>query len=145
MKKANNNVNKFTVKSMTEQYQKLKAGARESWKPVEEYGTIDKGVGSINRSNQNSNSNNKTAPRVAKAAEGTTKRRDRNKCKDCGHFHGNRECGKERKKCEPCNYCVSINVPEPKQSSHEEAKCNCKSSKWVWEDRHRISLNLRQQ
>ena len=87
MKKANNDVNKFTVQFMTEQYQKLKAGAREAWEPVESYGHIDKGVGSINKSNQKSNCNNKPAPRVAKAAEGTTKRRDRNKCKDCGNFH----------------------------------------------------------
>ena len=113
MKKANNNVDKFTVKFMTEQYQKLKAGARELWKPVEEYGTIDKGVGSIDKSKQNNNSNNKMAPRVARATEGTKKRRDRNKCKDCSHFHGKTECGKERKKRDPCNYCVSINVPEP--------------------------------
>ena len=81
MKKANNDVDKFTVKFMTEQYQKFKAGARESWKPVEEYGTIEKGFGSIKNSKQNNNSNNKPAPRVAKATEGTKKRRDRKKCK----------------------------------------------------------------
>ena len=52
MKKANNGVEKFTVKFMTEQYQKMKAGSRESWKPVEEYGTIEKGVGSINKYKQ---------------------------------------------------------------------------------------------
>ena len=122
MEKANNNVNKFKVQFMTEQYQKLKARATEAWEPVESYGHIDKGVGSINKSNQKSNSNNKPAPRVAKAAEGTTKRRDGNKCKDCGHFHGKDECGKERKKHEPCIYCVSIGVTEPKRSSHVEEK-----------------------
>ena len=92
MKKANNNVDKSMVKFMTEQYQKLKAGARESWKPVEEYGTIEKGIGSIDKSKQNNNSNNKTAPRVAKATEGTEKRRDRNK--DCGLFHEKNEVWK---------------------------------------------------
>ena len=52
MEKANNDVEKFTVKFMTEQYQKLKAGARESWEPEEEYGTIDKGLAaSINPTN----------------------------------------------------------------------------------------------
>ena len=113
MEKANNNVDKFTVKFMTEQYQKLKAGSRESWAPVTEYGTIDKGDCSINKSKSN-NSNNKPAPRVAKATEGAEKKRDRNKCKDCGHFHGKQEFGKEKKKHDPCAYCVSINVPEPK-------------------------------
>ena len=98
---------------MTEQYQQMKAGSRESWAPVTEYGTIDKGVGSIDKSKQNNNSNNKPAPRVAKATEGTKKRRDRNKCKDCGHFHGKTECRKKKKKRDPCNYCVSTDVLEP--------------------------------
>ena len=117
MKKANNDVDKFTVKFMTEQYQKLKAGSRESWAPVTEYGTIDKGVGSIDKSKSNNvsnNSSNSKTGRVAKATEGAEKRRDRNKCSKCGHFHGKTECGKEKKKCEPCGYCVSIDVPEPK-------------------------------
>ena len=39
--------------------------------------------------------NNKPTPRVAKATETAPKRRDRNKCKDCGQFHGANECGKE--------------------------------------------------
>ena len=100
MKKANNNVEKFTVQFIIDINQKMKAGAREAWKQVENYRHIDSGVGSTNRSNQNnqkSNSNNnKPTPRVAKAAEGTPKRRDRNKCKDCGHFHGANECGKRK-------------------------------------------------
>ena len=81
---------------------------------MEEYGTIDKGIRSIDKSKQNNTSNNKPASSVAKATEGTDKRRDRNKCKDCGHFQGNRECGKERKRHDPCPHCVSLNVPEPK-------------------------------
>ena len=78
MKKANNNVEKFTVQFITEPYQKMKAGARESWKPVENYGHIDKGVGSINRPNKNNqknNNDNKPTPRVAKAAEETPEKR----------------------------------------------------------------------
>ena len=98
MKKANNDVEKFTVPFIVEVNQKMKAGAREAWKQVENYGYVDKGVGNTNNSNQNNQkNNNKTAPRVAKAAEAAPKRRDRNKCKDCGHFHGANKCGKERK------------------------------------------------
>ena len=86
MEKANNDVEKFTVKFITEQYQKLKAGARESWEPVKQYGTIDKGVGSINKSNKSdNNSNNNKSGRVAKATDGNEKK-NRNKCKKCGHF-----------------------------------------------------------
>ena len=113
--KAQNDVDKFTIPYIVEIDQKLKAGARDAWKHTENYGYVDKGVG-----NQNKN-NNKPTPRVAKATESAPKRRDRNKCKDCGQFHGANECGKERKKrFDPCNYCVSKGIPEPKRSSRKE-------------------------
>merc|ERR1711954_209127 len=81
MKKSNNDVEKFTIPFIVEINQKLKAGARDAWKQTENYGYVDKGVG-----NQNKN-NNKPAPRVVKAAEAAPNRRERKKCKDCGHFH----------------------------------------------------------
>ena len=39
---------------------------------------------------------------------------------------------KKKEKHEPCPYCVSIDVPEPKQSSHLEADCKYKSGTWEW-------------
>ena len=132
MEKANNDVEKFTVKFMTEQYQKMKAGSRESLEPVKDYGTIDEGVGSIVKSNKsNNNSNNNKSGRVAKATDGKEKK-DRNKCKDCGHFHGKSECRKGKKRGDPCQYSVSIYVPVEKQSSHEEAACKYKNWTWEW-------------
>ena len=37
-----------------------------------------------------------------------------------------------KKKLEPCPHCLSLNVPEPKLSSHVESECNYKSGKLEW-------------
>merc|ERR1711954_233473 len=65
-----------------------------------------------------------------------TNKRDKNKCKDCGKFHGPNECGKERRKRfnPPCNYCVSKGIPEPKRSSHKEEECRFKSGQYTWRE-----------
>ena len=91
MKKANNDVEKFTIPFIVEINQKLKAGARDAWKQTDNYGYVDKGVGNQNRNN------NQAAPRVAKTADPATNKRERKKCKTCGQFHGPNKCGKERK------------------------------------------------
>ena len=35
-------------------------------------------------------------------------------------------------KHEPCPFCVSLDVPEPKRSSHMESECRYKSGEWEW-------------
>ena len=87
MEKANNDTEKITVKFITAQYQKMKSGARESWEPAKEYGTIDKGVGSINKSNKsnNNNSTNNNPGGVRKATDGN-KKKGRNTCKNVDTF-----------------------------------------------------------
>ena len=129
MKKANNDVEKFTIPFIVEINQKLKAGARDAWKQTDNYGYVDKGVGNQNRNN------NQAAPRVAKTADPATNKRERKKCKTCGQFHGPNECGKERKRwLDPCPYCVSKGIPEPKRSSHEEKDCHFKNGQYTWRE-----------
>ena len=52
MEKANNDDSKFTLEYIKEQYKKMKAGARSSWAPVADYGTVDMGVNTNNKTNK---------------------------------------------------------------------------------------------
>ena len=130
MKKAQNDVEKFTIQFILDTDQRLKAGSRDAWEHSDKYGYVDKGVVKQNKNN------NKPAPRVAKATDAAPNRRERNKCKDCGKFHCPNGCGKERRKRfdPPGNYCVSKGIPEPKRSSHQEHECRFKSGQYTWRE-----------
>ena len=82
MKKANNDVEKFTIPFIVEINQKLKAGARDAWKQTDNYGYVDKGVRNQNRNN------NQAAPRVPKAAEPAPKIEKGRNAKPVGNFMG---------------------------------------------------------
>merc|ERR1711954_105272 len=70
---------------------------------------------------KNNNSNNKQAPRVAKAAPAALKQK-----KD----------QKKKRFDPPCQYCVSKGIPDPKRPSHQEHDCKFKNGEYTWRDRH---------
>ena len=89
MEKANNDAVKFTVKFFVEYYKKMRAGARESWQRVKDYGTINRGAKSVSdKPNNNKNNSNKSG-RVAKTTDSNGEKKESrdHKCTKCGHFH----------------------------------------------------------